>query len=89
MRRKGSSLANVEHRPVSTETHKPEQSTPEQIDDLTLDKETLKDLEPRSEEQDKVRGGFGTVATSSGCNVKGMTFACTLTGTVSAACAEG
>jgi hypothetical protein len=52
---------------MSSESQNPRQSTPENIDDLTLDKETLKDLEPRSEEQDKVRGGAGFTAI---CNVK-------------------
>jgi hypothetical protein len=44
---------------MSSESQNPQQPTPEEVDDLTLDKETLKDLEPRSDEQDKVRGGAG------------------------------
>jgi hypothetical protein len=50
---------------MSSEKQNPEQSAPKEVgdltlrvDDLTLDKETLKDLEPRREDQDKVRGGL-------------------------------
>jgi hypothetical protein len=53
---------------MSDEAQNPQQSTPGNADDLALDKESLKDLEPRNEEQDQVRGGFG--ATVQICVVK-------------------
>ena len=55
---------------MSSEAQNPEQPTPEQVEDLTLDKETLKDLEPRSEEQDNVRGG-GTIIYTAVCYAGG------------------
>jgi hypothetical protein len=54
---------------MSSEALNPDQSTPEQpeqLDDLSLDKETLKDLEPRTEDQDNVRGG-GRFVYTGGC----------------------
>ena len=56
---------------MSNEAQSSEQSTSEPFDDLALDKETLKDLDPRSEDQDNVRGGAGSVIGGTQlCNVK-------------------
>jgi hypothetical protein len=52
---------------MSNGPQNPEQASPEPVDDLRLDKETLKDLEPRSDEQDKVRGGAGVLVKSEQC----------------------
>jgi hypothetical protein len=49
---------------MTSEMQKPQQSTPKEAEDLTLNKETLKDLKPGSDEQDKVRGGAAPRVTS-------------------------
>ena len=49
------SLTSTPEGAMSSESQNPKQATPEEVDDLRLDKETLKDLEPRIEEQDKLR----------------------------------
>jgi hypothetical protein len=57
---------------MSSESQNPKQAAPEEVDDLTLDKETLKDLEPRSEDLDNVRGGTGRIEGPSAlCNSVG------------------
>jgi hypothetical protein len=57
---------------MSNGPQNPEQASPEPGDDLRLDKETLKDLEPRSEDLDNVRGGTGRIPGPSAlCNSVG------------------